>query len=131
MKTRGFTSVSSFVVAMCDSWAHDINHLTGIMLRSRGVFTELVESPFAAGNATALFKLTYDSHICILARKVTFDKLRTELDCIGKQRELRRTESGLAAVNWESLDFESIRTHSGEQLLLQQSWWNNCVGLQP
>jgi hypothetical protein len=108
MKTRGFTSVSSFLVAMCDSRAHDIKHLTGIMLGSRGVFTELVESLFAADNATALFKLTYDSHMCILARKVTFDKLRTELDCIGKHRELRRPASDFAEVDWESLDFGSI-----------------------
>ena len=79
MKTRGFTSVSIFLVAMCDSRVHDIKHLTGIMHGSRGVFTELVESLFAADNATALFKLTYDSHMCILAQKVTFDKLWTEL----------------------------------------------------
>ncbi|KAF8245011.1 hypothetical protein K440DRAFT_646624 [Wilcoxina mikolae CBS 423.85] len=93
---------------MCDSRAHDIKHLTGIMLGSRGVFIELVESLFAADNATALFKLTYDSHMCILARKVTFDKLRTELDCIGKHRELWRPASDFAEVDWESLDFGSI-----------------------
>jgi len=55
MKTRGFTSVSSFLVAMCDSWAHHIKHLSGIILGSRGVFTEPVESRFAADNATAVF----------------------------------------------------------------------------
>jgi len=65
METHGFTSVSRFLVAMCDSRAHDIKHLTGMMLGSRGVFTELVESIFAADDATALFKLTYDSHVYI------------------------------------------------------------------
>jgi len=108
MKTHGFTSVSSFLVAMCDFQAPDIKHLTGIMLGSQSVFTELVESLFAADNATALFKLTYDSHICILALKVTFDKLRTELNCIGKHRELWHPASDFAKVDWESLEFGSI-----------------------
>jgi len=108
MKTCGFTSVSSFLVAMCDCSAHDIKHLTGIMLGSRGVFPELVESLFAAGNTKALFKLPYDSHMGILARKVTFDKLRTELDCIGKHHKLQRAASHFAEVNWERLDFGSI-----------------------
>jgi len=108
MKMHGFTSVSSFLVAMCDSRVHDIKHLTGMMLGSRGVFTQLVESLFAADNTTALYKLTFDSHMCILARKVTFDKLRTELDCIGKHHELRLPASDFAEVDWECLDFGSI-----------------------
>jgi len=66
MKTRGLTSVSSFLEAMCDSRVHDIKHLTGIMLGSHGVFTKLVESLFAADNAIALFKLMHDSHMCRL-----------------------------------------------------------------
>jgi len=108
MKTRGFTSVSSFLVAMCDSWAHDIKYVTGIMPRSQGVFTELVESLFAANDATALFKLTYDSHMGILAPKVTFDKLQTELDGISKHCELQRPASNFAEVDWERQDFGSI-----------------------
>jgi len=99
MKTRGFTSVSSFLVAMCDSWAHNIKHLTGIMLGLWGAFTELVESLPEAGNATALFKLTYDSHMCILARKVMFNKLWTELDWISKHPKLRRPASDFAEVD--------------------------------
>jgi hypothetical protein len=108
MKTHGFMSVSRIFVAMCDSQAHDIKHLTGMIIRSRGVFTELVESLFAADNATALFKLTYNFHMCIFAWKVTFDKLKTELDCIGKHRELHCPASDFAEVDWESLDFGSI-----------------------
>jgi len=108
MKTRGITSVSSFLVAMCDSREHNIKHLTGIMLAFQGVFTELVESLFAADNATALFKLTYDSEMCILARKVTFDKLRPELNCISKHHELRHPASHFAEVIWENLDVGSI-----------------------
>jgi len=108
MKMHGFTSVSSFLVAMCDSRTHNIKHLTGIMLGSRGGFTKLVESLFAADNATVLFKSTYDSHMCILARKVTFVKLRTKLDCIGKHHKLRRPASYFAEVDWKNLDFESI-----------------------
>jgi len=100
MKMTGFTSVSIFLGAMSDSRAHNIEYLTGIMLGSRGVFTELVELLFATANATALFKLTYDSHMCILACKVTFDKLWTELDCIGKHRELRHPVSDFAEVEW-------------------------------
>jgi len=46
--------------------------------------------------------------MCILARKVTFNKLRTELECIGKHRELRRPASDFAQVDWQSLDFGSI-----------------------
>jgi len=70
MKTCGCTSVASFLVAMCDSWVHDIKHLTGIMLGSWGLATNLVEWLFAADNATPLFKLTYDSHMYILTRKI-------------------------------------------------------------
>jgi hypothetical protein len=94
---------------MCGSRTHDIKHLTGIILGSRGVFTELVESLFAADNATALFKLAYDSHMCILARKVMFDKLRTELNCIRKYSKLRRPASDFAEIDWDSQDFGSIR----------------------
>jgi hypothetical protein len=50
IKTCGCTSVSCYVVAMCDSGTHDIKHLTGIMLGSRGVFTELEESLGAVDN---------------------------------------------------------------------------------
>jgi len=108
MKTRGFTSVSSFLVAMWDSRAHNIKHLTRIMLGSWGVFTKLLELLFAADNTTALFKLTYDSYICILGRKVTFNSLQTELDCISEHRKLRRLASDFVEVNWQSLDLGSI-----------------------
>ena len=91
-------------MAMCESRAHDIKHLTGSMLGPWGVFTELVESLFAGDNATALFELMYDSHMCILARKVTFYKLRTKPDCIRKHRELRCPASDFLEVDWESLD---------------------------
>jgi len=108
MMMHSFMSVSSFLVAMCDSPAQDTKHLTGIMLGSWGVFTELVESLFAVDNATAFCKLMYDSHMCIVARKVTFDKLQTKVHCISEDCELRHPASDLAEVHWESLDFGSI-----------------------
>jgi len=51
----------------------------------------------------------YDSHMSVLARKVTFNKLRTEFNCISKLWELRRPASDFAEVDLESLDFGSIR----------------------
>ena len=108
MKMHGFTLVSSLLVAMCDSRAHDIKYLAGRILGSWGVFTELVELLFVTDNATALFKLKYDSHMCILNRQVTIDKFQAELDCISKHRELRQSVSDFAEVDWESQDFGSI-----------------------
>jgi len=93
---------------MCDSQTHNIKDLTGIMLCSWGVFTKLVESLFAANHTKSLFGLTYDSHMRILAQKVTFNKLQTELDCIGKHHELQRVAAECVEVNLESLEFGSI-----------------------
>jgi hypothetical protein len=82
MKTRGYTSVSILLVPICDSLAHDIKHLNGIIVGSPGVFTNVVESHFAADYPTALLKLMYLSDMCIMARKVLFDRLPTNINCI-------------------------------------------------
>jgi hypothetical protein len=46
--------------------------------------------------------------MCILVKKVMFDKLRTELNCIGKHRNLQHPASHFADVDWERLVFGSI-----------------------
>jgi hypothetical protein len=94
---------------MGDSRPQDIKDLTGIMLRSRGVVTKLVESLVAADNPIALFKLTYDSHMGILAQKVMFNQLWTELDCMVEQRGLQCAAADFADITLESLEFGSIR----------------------
>ncbi|KAF8244700.1 hypothetical protein K440DRAFT_635918 [Wilcoxina mikolae CBS 423.85] len=108
MKTRGFTSPSNFLRAMCESWEPDINQITGIMLGSRSVFSELVDKPFASHDAASIFQLTYESPMCQLALRVILKKLTDELNQIGRHREVWRLASDFAEVDWESLNFERI-----------------------
>jgi hypothetical protein len=84
LKTCGFTSVSSILVALCDSREHDTKYVTGIIVGIQGAFTEQVELLIVAGNAAVIFKSTYDSEMGIVASKVPFNKLWTDYDCIGK-----------------------------------------------
>ncbi|KAF8251455.1 hypothetical protein K440DRAFT_637979 [Wilcoxina mikolae CBS 423.85] len=110
MKTRGFTSPLNFLHAMCESREPDIKQITDIMLGSRGIFSELVDKPFASHDAVSIFQLTYESPMCQLALRVILKKLTDELNQIGwhRRREVQRPASYFVEVDWESLNFERI-----------------------
>ncbi|KAF8247293.1 hypothetical protein K440DRAFT_643938 [Wilcoxina mikolae CBS 423.85] len=108
MKTCGFTSPSNFLRAMCESREPDIKQITGLMLGSHGVFSELVDKLFASHDAASIFQLTYESPMCQLALRVILKKLTNELNQIGGHRKVRHPASDFAEVDWESLNFERI-----------------------